>query len=209
MRKVIITNMMTLDGYYEGPGADVYALPMDDAFEAYNAERLRTAGTVLAGRTTYDIFRTYWPTKADDEHEVTRFIARRLAEIDKLVVSDTLTDGDTDPWAGSTRIVSRADAAAGIAEIKRGDRLKGGQFNGDQFNGGLFNGGDILVYGSRQVWLPLLSTGLVDEFHIQLGAKVIGGGTPMFAGAVPASFRLIDVRIPAGSNNPVLRYALD
>jgi hypothetical protein len=52
MRKLIVSNITSLDGYYEGPGKNVMALPMDEAFDAYNAERLRTADTLL-GRTTY------------------------------------------------------------------------------------------------------------------------------------------------------------
>jgi len=56
-RKLIVTNKMSLDGFYEGPGKNVMALfdyrwdyPMDESFDAYNAERLRAAGTLLLGR---------------------------------------------------------------------------------------------------------------------------------------------------------------
>ncbi len=53
MRKLIVCNMMSLDGYFEGPGKDVMALfsdrreayPEDESFDAYNAERLHTADT--------------------------------------------------------------------------------------------------------------------------------------------------------------------
>jgi len=60
MRKLIVTNAMSLDGYYEGPGKDVMALfdyrwayPTDESFDAYNAERLRAADTLLLGRVSY------------------------------------------------------------------------------------------------------------------------------------------------------------
>lgn len=46
MRKLIVTNIVSLDGHYEGPGANVMALPMDHAFDAHNAEALRTADTL-------------------------------------------------------------------------------------------------------------------------------------------------------------------
>ena len=48
MRKLIVCNMMSLDGYYEGPGKNVMVLPMDQAFDSYNAERLRAADTLEA-----------------------------------------------------------------------------------------------------------------------------------------------------------------
>ncbi len=51
MRQLIVSNIMSLDGYDEGPDKDVMALPMDEAFDAYNAERLRAADTLL-GRPT-------------------------------------------------------------------------------------------------------------------------------------------------------------
>ena len=50
MRKLIVSNIMSLDGYYEGPGENVMVLPMDEAFDAYNAERLRAADTLLLER---------------------------------------------------------------------------------------------------------------------------------------------------------------
>lgn len=43
MRKLIVCNIVSLDGYYEGPGGDVMALPFDEAFDEYNAKRLRAA----------------------------------------------------------------------------------------------------------------------------------------------------------------------
>jgi hypothetical protein len=45
MRKLIVSNIMSLDGYYTGPGDNVMVMPMDEAFNRYNAERLRAAGT--------------------------------------------------------------------------------------------------------------------------------------------------------------------
>jgi dihydrofolate reductase len=66
MRKLIVSNIMSLNGYYTGPDNNVMALPMDEAFDAYNAERLRAADTLLLGRTTYDGFRGFWPSVADD-----------------------------------------------------------------------------------------------------------------------------------------------
>lgn len=65
MHTVIVCNVMSLDGYDEGPGRNVMALNMDAAFDAYNLERIRSAATVLLGRTSYDGFSSYWPGIAD------------------------------------------------------------------------------------------------------------------------------------------------
>ena len=47
MRKVIVTTLMSLDGYVAGAGGDIMVMPLDESFSAYNAERLRTAETLL------------------------------------------------------------------------------------------------------------------------------------------------------------------
>jgi len=61
VRQVIVSNIMSVDGYYEGPGRNVMVLNMDAAFDTYNLERIRAAGTVLLGRTSFEGFSSYWP----------------------------------------------------------------------------------------------------------------------------------------------------
>ncbi len=204
MRKLIVTSIVSLDGYVEGPGGNVMALPMDHSFDAYNAERLRAADTLLLGRKTYEGFKSFWPQQADNtDPELVKLLAdqpERLATIreisrlnnaiDKVVVSDSLTEDDTDPWRDTTRIVRRSDAHKQLAELKHA------------------TGGDILIFGSRTLWNDLLAADLVDELHLMVGAVVLGDGTPAFAGGSTASFQLIDTRRWDGSENVLLRYAI-
>ena len=190
MRKLIVTNIVSLDGYVDGPGGNVMALPMDASFDAYNAERLRAAGTLLLGRRTYDMFRGFWPAvDGDPAYSPVHWEISRLDNaIEKVVVSDSLTAGQTAPWTGTTRIVRRADAHQQVAALKRGD------------------GGDILVFGSRTVWNGLLAAGLVDELHLMLGPVVLGGGTPAFQDIKAGPLRRIDTRSWEGSDNLLIRY---
>jgi hypothetical protein len=118
MRKVVVTTLMSLDGYVAGPGGDVMVLPLDESFSAYNVERMREADTILLGRTTYEGFRDYWPRVVDDESqpEIEREISSINNSIEKVVVSDTLTEADTGPWADTTRIVKRAEAHEVVRE---------------------------------------------------------------------------------------------
>jgi dihydrofolate reductase len=181
---------MSLDGYYEGPGGDVMVLPMDGTFDAYNAERLRAAGTLLLGASSYRGFKGFWPAMADDPdaNPVHREIGRLENAMDKVVVSDSITEDETDPWRDTTRILRRADAHQRLAELK-------GQA-----------GGEILVFGSRTLWNDLLAAGLVDELHLIVGAVVLGGGTPIFASRPPGPLRLAGVRRFDGSESFVARY---
>ena len=61
MAKLIVSNIVSLDSYIAGPGGNPTVLPMDQAFDAYNLERLRSAGTLVLGRKTFEMFRDFWP----------------------------------------------------------------------------------------------------------------------------------------------------
>jgi dihydrofolate reductase len=189
MRKLIVCNIMSLDGYYEGQGKNVMVLPMDEAFDAYCAERLRAADTLLLGRSSYDGFRGFWPSVADDPSftPTQREISRLDNEIDKVVVSDTLNSEQTAAWH-NTRIISRADAHEQLAELKRQ------------------TGREILMFGSHKLWSDLLANDLVDELHLMIGPVVVGGGTPVFDGQPPVSLRLVGTRTWDGSGNVLVRY---
>src|SRR5918992_4575332 len=158
MRNLVVAAIMSLDGYFEGPGGDVMALPMDHTFSEHNVERLRSAGTLLLGRRTYEGFLSYWPPVADDPAQppVEREISALNGAMRKVVVSDSLTADRTGVWADTTEIVPRAAAHRLVAELKDGD------------------GGDILVFGSRTLWHDLLLAGLVDELYLMIGPTLLG-----------------------------------
>ncbi|MBN1319551.1 MAG: dihydrofolate reductase family protein [Thermoleophilia bacterium] len=200
MRRLIVCNMVSMDGYYEGPGRDVMALfeyrsrayPADESFDAYNAERLRAADTLLVGRTMYDQIKGYWPALADDPDAppVEREVSRLLNAMEKMVVSDSLTPEETEPWRDSTRVLKRPDVYEQVAGLKHQ------------------TGRDILMLGSRTVWNDLLHHGLIDELHLMISPVVLGAGTPVFDGKPPAAFRLMDARTWKGSGIVLLRYEL-
>lgn len=196
MRKLVVCNMMSLDGYYEGPGKNVMDLftyrnkyPEDDSFDIYNAERLRAASTLLLGRSSFEGFKGYWPPVADDPSApaISREISRLNNAIDKLVISDTLTPEETPPWRNTT-IIPRVDARRQIAALKQQD------------------GKDILVFGSHLLWSDLLAHNLVDELHLMVAPVVLGAGTPIFDGPPPNPLRLIDARTWQGGGTVLVRY---
>jgi dihydrofolate reductase len=190
MRKLIVTNIISVDGFYSGPNDDVMAMPFDTTFSDYNLERLRAADTLLLGRRSFEGFRDYWPSIADDPQQpaVEREISRLDNAIEKVVVSDSLIGADLGPWTDTTRIVRRADAHDAIRALKRG------------------SGREILVFGSHVLWNDLLLAGLVDELHLMIGSAFLGDGVPVFTGA-RTGLRLMDVRQHGDSQLILARYA--
>lgn len=195
MRTVIVCNIMSLDGYYEGPSGNIMALNMDEAFDAYNLERIRRAGTVLLGRTSYDGFSSYWPgianAPADPDNRAlsddNRELSRIYSKLEKVVVANSHIPLADNPWHDTTTVVRRDDVADWLAEERERDA------------------GDILTFGSRTMWTGLLERGLVDELHLMVGPAALGSGTPLFA--VAADLTLRETRRFAGSDNVLLRYA--
>lgn len=192
MRKLIVSNLISLDGYASGPGGDVMALPFDTTFSDYNLELMRAADILVSGATTYRGFVSYWPAVADDatQPEVERAISRRHRELEHLVVSETLTADETGPWRENTRIVGRDEARNAIVEAKKGD------------------GGALVAFGSMTTWNDLLAAGLVDELHMLIGAGVLVDGVPAFSVRPPRPMLLNSARQLGESNIALLLYTL-
>ena len=187
MRKVIVCNFISLDGYVAGVGNDVMALPFDPSFDAYNLERIRSADTLLAGRTTYEQLMAFWVPLADDPAatDLQREIGRFNRDADKLVVSDSLRAAAT---AGRGHHGGPPDdAVRHLAALRQAP------------------GRDILCFGSHLTWNPLLAAGQVDELHLMIGCAGLGRGVPLFTAATPR-LRLLDTWRAEGSDSIVLRY---
>ncbi|MCU7374596.1 dihydrofolate reductase family protein [Paucibacter sp. O1-1] len=191
MAKLIISTLCSLDGYCAGPGGVLDALPMDAAFDTHNLELMRHAGTLLFGATTFALFRDFWPQQSPQDPELSpavREIARLIAPMGKLVVSDGLAPEDARPWH-ETEIVRRAQAHARIQALKASAAQ------------------DLLIYGSPLLASELLAQGLVDELNLLIGPVLLGEGLPALRTGLPAPLRLLDARRLDGSDTLRLRYA--
>lgn len=181
MRKLIIWNLMTLDGYFEGKSTWDLAFHervWGGELRAYSLEIGREADLLVFGRKTYEGMAAYW-VDAAEELEIKEY----MNAIAKIVVSRTLTHAD---W-NNTRIVR--DIVGELTTLKAQP------------------GKDIFVFGSAELTDSLLKAGLVDEIRLCIVPVVLGGGNPHFKQAeTPRVFTLLETR-PLKTGGVVLRYA--
>jgi dihydrofolate reductase len=180
MRKLIVWNMVTLDGYFEGPrpwDIDWHEYVWGKELERFSLEQLREVGALLFGRKTYEGMAAYWATAKGETAEF-------MNSIPKVVFSNTLEKAE---W-NNTRLV-KGSAEEEVARLKRED------------------GKDLFIFGSAQLIDSLTKQGQVDEYRIGLNPLVLGGGAPMFKpNGEQMRLKLLEAR-PMQSGVVLLRYS--
>lgn len=151
MRKVIVSNLMSLDGFFEGPNHELDWFVVDEEFFEYARDMLRGVDTILFGRKTYQHMADYWPSAPAEE------IADQMNNLPKIVFSRTLESAE---WQNSTLV--KNDAVAEISKLKQ------------------LPGKDMVILGSASLASFLLQRGLIDEYRVILNPVLLGSGSPLF-----------------------------
>jgi dihydrofolate reductase len=164
MGRVVVMQQVSLDGYIEGPGADIGWHLVDEELHTHFNEVLGVLGAQLMGRVTYELMDAFWPTADADPQESApvREYAAIYRRTPKIVYSRTLE-----------RI------GAGTEQVRDVDREQVRALQ-QRFDGDLGVGGARLASAFRRL-------DLVDRWRVYVHPVVLGGGTPLFA---PADGRL-------------------
>ncbi len=178
MRKIIVTEFITLDGVMQAPGGPEedtsggfkyggWSAPYGDAIIGKVMQKQMKPSDFLLGRKTFDIFAGYWPQHAD--------FWPGINDVTKYVMSNTMKKSE---WKNSVFLSSIADI----------EKLKDSE------------GSDIKVWGSGEIVQLLLKHDLVDELWLKIYPLTLGKGKRIFdSRPIPAAFTLTDSAVtPTG-----------
>ncbi|APO66283.1 dihydrofolate reductase family protein [Rhizobium mongolense] len=180
MRKLVVWNLMTLDGYFEGKkpwDIDFHNLVWGPELQKYS-EQLGEEGDLLVfGRKTYEGMAAYWPTAEENDK-----IKQYMNNTAKIAVSRTMKE----PGWNNARIVS--DPVSELQKLKGQD------------------GKTIFIFGSAELCDAMLKAGLVDEIRICLVPVVLGAGNPHFKTATAQRPLKLLEATPLKTGAVILRY---
>jgi dihydrofolate reductase len=159
MAKLIVFNQISVDGYIADHNGDMsWAKSREGAeWSAFVAENASGGGTLLFGRVTYDLMRSYWPTPQAKEQMPA--VAERMNNLPKIVFSRTL---DKASWNNTTLV--KSDIAAAVRQRKK-DSAAG-----------------MAILGSGSIVSQLAQERLIDEFQMVVIPIALGKGKTMFDG---------------------------
>ena len=160
MRKLVVFNHVSLDGYFVDVNGNMSWAKSDqkDAeWNAFVAENAKGDSPLLFGRVTYELMASYWPTPMADQHDPV--VAERMNKLPKVVFSRTL---DRALWS-NTRLV-KGNLAAEIGKMKKEP------------------GEDMAILGSGSIVSQLAQEGLIDVYQVVVNPVVLGKGRTMFEG---------------------------
>jgi dihydrofolate reductase len=184
MRKVVVSEFVSLDGVMEDPGgAEAFEhggwtrAYWGDEIGKVKYEELFAADALLLGRVTYEGFAKAWPSVKDEQG-----FADRMNGLPKYVVSQTL--GEV-AWNNSWLL--KGDLAQEVTALKRQE------------------GKDILVFGSAQLVRELHRLELIDEYTLLVYPLTLGSGKQLFGDGIKQSLELIEAR-PVGAGVVLSRY---
>jgi len=181
MRKVILSNLVTLDGFFAGPNGELDWFIVDEEFNEYANDLLGKIDAILFGRVTYQLMADYWPSPSATRDDP--IIADKMNNLPKIVFSKTLQKVE---WNNS-RLV-KENIAKEIMKLKQQPGM------------------DMVIFGSGSIVSNFMQLGLIDEYRIIVNPVVLGNGKPLFKGINDKhNLKLLKTKV-LGSGAVILYY---
>jgi dihydrofolate reductase len=174
MRKLIVFNHITLDGYFvDHAGQFNWGRHGNDdpEYAQFVAENASGGGELIFGRATYSMMASFWPTPVADQHMPE--VARGMNASPKVVFSRTLSEA---AW-NNTRLL-KGDLVTEVRKLKEE------------------SGPGMCILGSGSIVAQLAPQGLIDEYQFMVDPVALGKGRSMFDGLPePLNLKLTKSRV--------------
>lgn len=158
MRKLLVFNSVTVDGYFTDKSGDMsWAHKQDPEWNEFVAENSKSGGELLFGRITFEMMASFWPTPAAAKQFPT--VAEQMNNLPKVVFTRTL---DSVSWQ-NTRLI-KGNLADEVRKLKQE------------------SGNDMVIMGSGSIISQLAPENLIDEYQMVVNPIVLGSGRTMFDG---------------------------
>ena len=181
MRRIVVTEFVTLDGVMEDPGGSekferggwAFQFNRGPEGDKFKLDELTASDASLLGRKTYEEFAKAWPSRTGE-------FADKLNGMNKYVVSTTMKNPE---WKNT--IIIKNNVAQEVFKLKN------------------LPGQDILVTGSAQLVHTLIENDLVDELRLMVFPVVLGKGKPLFnSSSDKHALQLVEAK-PVGSEGVI------
>ena len=176
MGKITVFNYVTLDGFYAGPNGEIdwfKDIKKDKKFEKYTHKQSQSGNTLLFGRTTYEMMKSYWPTA--DARKNDRDMAKVMNNSPKIVFSKTLSSVQEEAHWKNIRLFHEIDKKE-ITQMKKLENT------------------DFTLLGSGTVVQQFANRGLIDQYALVVVPVILGAGKPLFMDVKEMNLQLLDAR---------------
>ena len=158
MAGIVVSEFLSIDGCFADAAGGLDWVTADEEHHDYSVALLQRTAVLLLGRTTWELFRSYWPAVEHDPDapKGERAVSALLNRVPKIVFSSTMRAPD---WGTTVR---RAVVPSEITALREEAA------------------GELVVFGSGSLVQSLQRDGLVTDYHLLVQPVVLGAGRPLF-----------------------------
>ena len=176
MRKINVFIYVSLDGFFAGIQGEIdwfKTIKKDKEFDKEAHEQAGAEGTILFGRTTYEMMKSYWPTP--EAMRTDPGMAKSVNNSEKIVFSRKLESVEEGPNWKNVKLMNEINKE-NITKLKKQ------------------KGNDITIIGSGTIVRQLTDLGLIDEYQLMVVPVVLGEGKSFFTYVQQMEMELVEAK---------------
>jgi len=162
MGKIAVFNHISVDGFFAGPKGEIdwfKDVPRDAAYEKYTHKQSQSKSTLLFGRTTYDMMKSFWPTET--AYKMDPKMAEVMNSSPKIVFSKKMKGVKEEAHWKNIQLLPGINKKE-IEKLKKENK------------------GGLTILGSGTIVQQLTDLGMIDSYTLVQVPIILGKGKPLF-----------------------------